>query len=109
MLSYPFIGPAALDALGLPADDPRRTALRLANPISDTEPLLRTTLLPPLLATLKRNLGRGLRDLALYELGLVFHPSRVRTAPPAMGVAGRPSDEAKAGLATRSAGRSRPC
>lgn len=93
VLSYPFIGPAALDALGLPADDPRRTALRLANPISDTEPLLRTTLLPPLLATLKRNLGRGLRDLALYELGLVFHPSRVRTAPPAMGVAGRPSDE----------------
>jgi phenylalanyl-tRNA synthetase beta chain len=93
VLSYPFIGPAALDALGLPAGDPRRAALRLANPISDTEPLLRTTLLPPLLATLKRNLGRGLRDLALYETGLVFHPSRVRTAPPAMGVAGRPSDE----------------
>ncbi|MEN3306790.1 MAG: phenylalanyl-tRNA synthetase beta chain [Micromonosporaceae bacterium] len=93
VLSYPFIGPAALDALGLPDGDPRRDALRLANPLSDEEPLLRTTLLPPLLATLRRNLGRGLRDVALYEIGLVFHPSPVRTPPPRMGVAGRPSDD----------------
>ena len=28
-----------LDALGLPADDPRRDAVRLANPLSDEEPL----------------------------------------------------------------------
>ncbi|HKS98386.1 MAG TPA: phenylalanine--tRNA ligase subunit beta [Rugosimonospora sp.] len=93
VLSYPFISQAALDALGLPDGDPRRETLRLANPMSDEEPLLRTTLLPPLLATLRRNLGRGLRDLALYEMGLVFHPSPVRTAPPVMGVAHRPSDE----------------
>jgi phenylalanyl-tRNA synthetase beta chain len=93
VLSYPFIGPAALDALGLPEGDPRRDALRLANPLSDEEPLLRTTLLPPLLATLRRNIGRGMRDVALYEMGLVFRPSPVRTAPPLMGVAARPSDE----------------
>jgi phenylalanyl-tRNA synthetase beta chain len=93
VLSYPFVSPAALDALGLPEGDPRRNALRLANPLSDEEPLLRTTLLPPLLAAVRRNLGRGARDLALYELGLVFHPSPVRTPPPQMGVAHRPSDE----------------
>jgi phenylalanyl-tRNA synthetase beta chain len=46
-----------------------------------------------LLAAVRRNLGRGARDLALYELGLVFHPSPVRTPPPQMGVAHRPSDE----------------
>ncbi|HEY8472248.1 MAG TPA: phenylalanine--tRNA ligase subunit beta [Natronosporangium sp.] len=95
-LSYPFVGPAALDALGLPADDPRRRAVRLANPLSEQEPWLRTSLLPPLLATLRRNLGRmpyGSRDLALYEIGLVFHPAPDSGEPPRMGVASRPSDE----------------
>jgi phenylalanyl-tRNA synthetase beta chain len=58
----------------LPADDPRRTALRLANPLSEDEPLLRTTLLPGLLRVLGRNAGRGFADLALYEMGLVFRP-----------------------------------
>src|SRR5206468_1550979 len=74
VLSYPFVSPAAADALGLPGDDPRRSAVRLANPLSAEEPLLRTTLLPPLLATLRRNIGRGSRDIALYEQGLVFEP-----------------------------------
>jgi phenylalanyl-tRNA synthetase beta chain len=93
VLSYPFVSPAFADALGLPADDPRRPAVRLANPISTEEPLLRTTLLPTLLTTLRRNLGRGARDLALYEQGLVFHPVDGAGAPPAMGVDRRPTDE----------------
>ena len=95
VLSYPFVGTATLDALGLPEDDPRRSAVMLANPLSEEEPALRTTLLPPLLATLRRNVGRGLRDLALFEMGLVFHPSRspAGDAPPRMGVAHRPADE----------------
>jgi phenylalanyl-tRNA synthetase beta chain len=94
VLSYPFVSPQVADALGLPADDPDRDALRLANPLSDEEPLLRTALLPTLLATLRRNLGRGQRDLGLYEMGLVFHPAPAPPRPVApMGVAGRPGDE----------------
>jgi len=72
--SYPFIGHSAFDALGFAADDDRRRALRLANPLSDEEPLLRTTMLPGLLATARRNLGRGFADLAIYEVGRVFMP-----------------------------------
>ncbi len=68
------------------------SAVRLANPLSDEEPLLRTTLLPPLLATLRRNVGRGHRDLALYELGAVFLPRPGAGAPPVMGVDERPSE-----------------
>ncbi|WP_433294887.1 phenylalanine--tRNA ligase subunit beta [Actinoplanes sp. CA-030573] len=93
VLSYPFVAPGLADALGYPADDPRRSAVRLTNPLSEEEPLLRTSLLPPLLGTLKRNLGRGLRDLALYEIGTVFRPGASSTPPPAMGVDRRPSDE----------------
>jgi phenylalanyl-tRNA synthetase beta chain len=80
------------DAFGLAADDPRRSAVRLTNPLSEEEPQLRTSLLPPLLATLKRNLGRGVRDLALYEIGTVFLPHLAATAPPELGVDSRPSD-----------------
>jgi phenylalanyl-tRNA synthetase beta chain len=93
-LCYPFVGDAAWEAFGLPADDPRRDTVRLANPISEQEPYLRTTLLPPLLATLRRNLGRGRRDVALYEIGAVFHPrSGDGPAPPRMSVTARPPDE----------------
>jgi phenylalanyl-tRNA synthetase beta chain len=93
VLSYPFVAPGLADQLGYPADDPRRSAVRLTNPLSEEEPLLRTSLLAPLLGTLKRNLGRGRRDLALYEIGTVFLPSLAKAAPPAMGVDRRPSDE----------------
>ncbi|MEV4639061.1 phenylalanine--tRNA ligase subunit beta [Actinoplanes sp. NPDC049548] len=93
VLSYPFVAPASADLLGLPADDPRRSAVKLTNPLSEQEPLLRTSLLAPLLATLKRNLGRGERDLALFETGTVFLPHLATTAPPPLGVDHGPSDE----------------
>ncbi|MGW3605720.1 phenylalanine--tRNA ligase subunit beta [Micromonospora sp. NPDC005161] len=93
VLAHPFVSPELADLLGLPADDPRRPAVRLANPLSEEEPLLRTTLLGPLLGILKRNLGRGHRDVALYEIGAVFHPRVGAGSPPAMGVDRRPTDE----------------
>jgi phenylalanyl-tRNA synthetase beta chain len=96
-LCYPFVGEAAWEAFALAADDPRRDTVRLANPISEEQPSLRTTLLPPLLATLRRNLGRipdGARDVALYEVGLVFHPrGGTGATPPRMGVDARPPAE----------------
>ncbi|MBE1489050.1 phenylalanine--tRNA ligase subunit beta [Plantactinospora soyae] len=93
VLSQPFVSPDLFDRLGLPADDPRRNAVRLTNPLSDTEPLMRTTLLGTLLGTLRRNIGRGHRDLSLYEIGMVFEPRPRTGPPPAMGVEHRPSDE----------------
>jgi len=96
---YPFMSLDALDLLGLRPDDVRRAAPRIANPVSDAEPVLRTTLLPGLLAVLVRNVGRGNADLALFEVGPVFadHPDRV--PGPRVGVAGRPSDDELAALA----------
>jgi phenylalanyl-tRNA synthetase beta chain len=97
--SYPFIGPSDFDALGLAADDPRRQALRLANPLSDEEPFLRTTLLPGLLATLRRNVGRGFTDVAVFESGLVFRPGPGPLSMlPRLRVDRRPSDEEIAAL-----------
>ncbi|MFD6952269.1 phenylalanine--tRNA ligase subunit beta [Nocardiopsis sp. TSRI0078] len=74
VLNYPFAGERDLDGLQLEADDDRRNALRLANPLNEGEPLLRTTLLPGLFKALVRNVGRGFTDVALYEMGLVYRP-----------------------------------
>ena len=74
-------------------------ALRLANPLSDDEPLLRTTLLPGLLAALHRNVGRGYADVALFETrpGLPAGPDAAgRCRRP--GSTGRPTDEELAAL-----------
>ena len=74
MHTDPFATVKDADSLGLAADDERRPAVRIANPLSEDEPLLRTTLLPGLLRLLAKNVGRGFTDVALYESGLVFRP-----------------------------------
>ena len=71
VLSSPFGSAADFDRLLLEAGDPRRHAISLANPISDEEPQLRTSLLPGLFRVAVRNAGRGFADLALFELGNV--------------------------------------
>ncbi|MFI2350016.1 phenylalanine--tRNA ligase subunit beta [Streptomyces sp. NPDC019443] len=96
--NYPFIGEAVFDQLGLAADDPRRTVVKLVNPLSDEEPALRTTLLPGLLGALRRNDGRGSHDLALFETGLVFRPTGEETVPGPLPVDRRPTDEEIAAL-----------
>jgi phenylalanyl-tRNA synthetase beta chain len=88
---YPFVGRATWEALGIGGDDPRRRTLRLANALSDEEPELRTTLLPGLLTTLRRNESRGLRDVGLFEIGLVFLPGETAAVPPRPSVTGRPT------------------
>jgi phenylalanyl-tRNA synthetase beta chain len=98
VLSYPFVSASMHDAFGLEPDDPRRRALTIANPLSDAEPQLRTSLLPGLLATVLRNLGRGSRDLALFETGLVYFATPDPPAVPRPGVDRRPSPEQLAGL-----------
>ncbi len=95
--AYPFLGPAQLDGLGLPQDDPRRRTVRVANPLSEERPELATTLLPGLLETAARNVGRGAASVGLFETDAVFLPEGDRSAP-ILGVARRPSDDELAEL-----------
>lgn len=53
-------------------------AMRLANPLDPQTPLMRRTVLPGLLDAARRNLSRGLTDLALFEIGMVFLPEAGR-------------------------------
>ncbi|MGW1781062.1 phenylalanine--tRNA ligase subunit beta [Streptomyces sp. NPDC002143] len=96
--NYPFIGEGVFDQLGLAADDPARRVVKLTNPLNDEEPALRTSLLPGLLAALRRNDGRGSHDLALFETGLVFHPREEAGVAGHLPVDRRPTDEELASL-----------
>ncbi|HWG94229.1 MAG TPA: phenylalanine--tRNA ligase subunit beta, partial [Mycobacteriales bacterium] len=88
----PFVAEPALTAL-----DPVALPLRLANPLSEEEALLRPSLLPGLLQAAVRNASRGLPDVALFETGHVFVAPG--TPPPSVpGVAGRPTDDELAAL-----------
>ncbi|ROS77249.1 phenylalanine--tRNA ligase subunit beta [Cellulomonas sp. PhB143] len=98
-LSYPFVDPAQHDALGLPADDVRRHALRLANPLAADRPEMRTDLLTTVLDTVRRNVGRGTEDVAVFEIGLVTLPAPGAPAAPQLPGAQRPSDDDLARLA----------
>jgi len=72
--SEPFGPETEADTLMLAPEDPRRPSVLVANPLSEDQPCLRTTLLPGLFRTLARNLGRGFGDTELFETGLVFRP-----------------------------------
>src|SRR6185369_9309335 len=45
---------------------------KLANPIIEDAACMRSTLLPGLLASVRRNMNRGQRDVRLFEIGRVF-------------------------------------
>jgi phenylalanyl-tRNA synthetase beta chain len=92
VVPYPFMAESAFDALLLPADDVRRRAPRIANPVSDAEPLLSTTLLPGLLTVLARNVGRGLTDAGAFQVAPVFL-ARESDAAPRPGVEDRPAPD----------------
>jgi phenylalanyl-tRNA synthetase beta chain len=89
---FPFVGPAAWDAFGLPADDVRRRTVHVLNPLDAERAELATTLLPGLLETLVRNRSRGATDLALFHVGQVVLPHAEPKPMPDPDVTGRPSD-----------------
>ncbi len=93
VLTYPFVSAQSHDDLGLDADDPRRNTVRIANPLSDEAPLMRTSVLSTLVEALRRNVSRGQRDVAIFELGLVTRPTGEPKAAPVPGTLIRPDDE----------------
>ncbi len=70
VISYAFVAGTQVDA----APDDR---VRLANPLTEEQDTLRTSLvMPGLLATLRGNVRLGRRDAAVFELGRVFLPGQ---------------------------------
>ncbi|ALD63453.1 phenylalanyl-tRNA synthetase subunit beta [Arthrobacter sp. LS16] len=98
VLCYPFVSEAQNNTFGAAQAGDQVKAITLANPISKEFRFLRTSLLPGLLDTARRNNGRGFRDLALYEGGLVFLPGVQLGSSVLPPLGAKPSDEVLAEL-----------
>jgi phenylalanyl-tRNA synthetase beta chain len=72
-VTYSFVSPELLSAIGLSGDDPRAKAMPLANPISKDQSVMRTFLGPGLLKAVASNFRSGWRGaIRLFEVGAVF-------------------------------------
>jgi phenylalanyl-tRNA synthetase beta chain len=71
-VGWSFTDPGEAERLRIPADDPRAKRVLLANPLSEEQSAMRTTLLGSLLDIAARNVARGADDLALFESTRVY-------------------------------------
>ncbi|MBO3142370.1 phenylalanine--tRNA ligase subunit beta [Dermatophilus congolensis] len=93
VLTYPFVASERFDELQYGEEDERRVARRLVNPLRAEQPLLRTTVLSTLVDAAARNVARGIRDVAVFEVGRVVHGVEEPVAAPVPAVGAKPEAE----------------
>lgn len=81
IINFSFTNPDAADKLLLTQDDPRRSVIKLANPLVEEQSVMRTTLLPGLLETVSRNISFRSLDLRLFEMRRVYMPQQNEEMP----------------------------
>jgi len=72
IVGWSFTDPGETGRLRIPATDPRAETIMLANPLSEDQSAMRTTLLGSLLDVASRNLARDADSVALFESGQVY-------------------------------------
>ncbi|MGE5839015.1 MAG: hypothetical protein ACM34H_03715, partial [Deltaproteobacteria bacterium] len=72
VISFSFIAPDSADLLGAEKDGDLRSFVRLLNPLTVDQSVMRTSLIHGLLAAVKTNLSYGEKDLKLFEWGRIF-------------------------------------
>jgi phenylalanyl-tRNA synthetase beta chain len=71
-IQYSFTHKLSGERLRLAADDRRRNTIALLNPLSEDQAVMRTSLVPGLLETMRFNLSQQARNLRIFEIGKVF-------------------------------------
>ena len=74
-MNYAFYHPNVFDRIRLASTDPLRQAVQIANPLSEDQSIMRTTLLPSLLANAQRNRNHQINDVQFFECSKVFIPN----------------------------------
>jgi phenylalanyl-tRNA synthetase beta chain len=75
VVGWSFTDPGQPGRLRIPANDERASGVVLANPLSEEQSVMRTTVLGSLLDVAQRNLARGADAVALFESGRVYLPT----------------------------------
>lgn len=71
-INYSFIASKHIELLGIEEQDERTKSVKLLNPLSEDQAVMRTMLLPGLLENVKRNINFQKSAIKLFELGKVF-------------------------------------
>ncbi|MBU3949947.1 MAG: phenylalanine--tRNA ligase subunit beta [Proteobacteria bacterium] len=71
-INYSFINESACDLLKLSSDDPKRQLVKVLNPLTEEQNVMRTSLVPGLIETMRRNLSYQSKNLKIYEIGKIF-------------------------------------
>ena len=77
VVGWSFTDPGVLDRLRLEPDSPMRRVVRIENPLSETQSILRPSILGSLLEAARLNTARGMPELALFESGTVYRGANV--------------------------------
>jgi len=72
--TFPFTNQATIDAMGFVGE--RASTYKVANPMSEEFPLMRVHLVPGLIEVAQRNISRGAKDFAIFEMGSIFRSSQ---------------------------------
>jgi phenylalanyl-tRNA synthetase beta chain len=72
VVGWSFTDPGEAERLRIPGEDPRAKPVLLANPLSEEQSAMRTTLLGSLLDVAARNVARGAGSLALFESARIY-------------------------------------
>ncbi len=72
--TFPFTNQATIDAMGFVGE--RAATYKVANPMSEEFPLMRVHLVPGLIEVAQRNISRGAKDFAIFEMGSIFRNSQ---------------------------------
>lgn len=81
IINYNFINENSCDRLNLSEIDERRFVETILNPISDQMSVLRSSLIPGLLETMKKNISQQADTLKLFEIGKVFFTTKNGSLP----------------------------
>lgn len=76
-MTYSFESPKVFDKLMLPADCPKRKAIKIMNPLGEDFSIMRTLPENGMLVSLATNYNRRNKATALYELGNVYLPKEL--------------------------------
>jgi phenylalanyl-tRNA synthetase beta chain len=72
--TFPFTNQATIDSMGFVGE--RAATYKVANPMSEESPLMRVHLVPGLIEVAQRNISRGAKDFAIFEMGSIFRGSQ---------------------------------
>lgn len=74
VITYSFINPKHMEQLRMPKDHTLSKTVAVKNPLSEEQGVMRTTIIPGLLETVKRNLNKRNKNLMFFEMGMVYIP-----------------------------------